>query len=208
MMDIVTNRVTKVAVTKMAVTKATMTKAAASILVKMCEQIGILRRLAIGSTFALSAMLLSGLAGCDYVAQKELKVGQSSKEDVIVMMGKPEMIWEEKDGSFKYEYPRGPVGTETFMVDISPDGKYLGMNNVLTEANFARIKAGMTRDDVRRLLGKPTETAKFPLKQEETWTWKFKGTPTPVRRFHVNMDFLGVIKTTDQSDDPMEGRAP
>ena len=171
------------------------------------QKLGFLRRLAMGFVFVMSAVLIGSLTGCDYVAQKELKVGQSSKEDVIVMMGKPEMIWEEKDGSFKYEYPRGPAGTETFMVDVSADGKYLGMNNILTEANFARIKPGMNRDDVRRMLGKPTETAKFPLKQEETWSWKFKGTPTPVRRFHVNMDFMGVVKSTDQSDDPMEGRA-
>ena len=174
----------------------------------MDKSMNLPRRLAIGLAFALSATLMGGLSGCDYVAQNELKAGQSTKEEVIVRMGKPEMIWEEKDGSFKYEYPRGPVGTETYMVDISQDGKYLGMNNILTEANFARIKPGMNRDDVRRMLGKPTETAKFPLKQEETWSWKFKGTPTPVRRFHVNMDFMGLVKSTDQSDDPMEGRAP
>ena len=166
------------------------------------------KRWIVQSAFTLSLAGMATLAGCDYVAQKELKVGQSSKEDVMTLMGKPEMIWEEKDGSLKYEYPRGPAGTETYMVDISTDGKYLGMNNILTEANFARIKAGMNRDEIRRIIGKPTETAKFPLKQEETWTWRFKGTPTPVRRFHVNMDFMGIVKSTDQSDDPMEGRAP
>ena len=166
------------------------------------------KRMVIQSALALSVAIMSVLAGCDYVAQKELKVGQSTKEDVMTLMGKPEMIWEEKDGSSNYEYPRGPAGTETYMVEISPDGKYLGMKNILTEANFARIKAGMNRDEIRRMLGKPTETVKYPLKQEETWTWKFKGTPTPVRRFHVNMDYMGIVKSTDQSDDPMEGRAP
>ena len=57
----------------------------------------------------------------------------------------PDMVWEEESGAKKLEYPRGPMGTQTYFVFIGPDGKYLGMERVLVEENFAKVKVGMTR---------------------------------------------------------------
>ncbi len=152
----------------------------------------------------LGVTLTIALVGCDHIAQQELQPGISTKEDVLTKMGKPEMIWEEKDGSAHYEFPRGPEGHVTYMVKISPEGKYLGMENVLTEANFAKVKPGMKRDELRRLLGRPTETGIFQLKKEEVWTYRYRGTHYPSRRFHVMMDLDGVVKNTEATDDPRE----
>lgn len=149
-------------------------------------------------------MSIGSLAGCDYIAQKELQPGISTKDDVLLKMGKPEMIWEEKDGSSKYEYPRGPEGHETYMVSLTPDGRYLGMENILVDATFAKVKTGMTRDELRKLLGRPTKTEIFKLKQEEVWTWRHKGIHYKSRRFHVMMDLQGIVKGTDATDDPSE----
>jgi hypothetical protein len=151
---------------------------------------------------ALLASLSLFLAGCDYVAQKELQVGASTKDDVLVKMGKPAMIWEEKDGSALYEYPRGPEGHQTYMVKITADGKYQGMDNILNESNFNKVVVGMTRDDVRRQLGRPTETTMVQLKKEEMWTWKYMRNNSESRRFHVSMDAEGKVLSTDYSDDP------
>ena len=107
-----------------------------------------------------------GLAACDFIAEKKLKVGESTVEDVRKFMGKPEMIWEEKDGSQTLEYVRSPEGHQTYMVAIGADGKYKGMKNILVNDEFQKIKPGMTRDDVRRVLGKPTEVVTFKLKNE------------------------------------------
>jgi hypothetical protein len=163
-----------------------------------------LRRLASVIAVALGLSSTAFLGGCDFIAQTELKPGISTKEEVLQRMGKPEMIWEEKDGSSKYEYPRGPEGHETYMVSIAPDGRYLGMENILVDSTFAKVKAGMTRDELRRLLGRPTETVIFKLKQEEVWTWRHKGVHYKSRRFHVMMDLNGVVKGTDATDDPRE----
>jgi outer membrane protein assembly factor BamE (lipoprotein component of BamABCDE complex) len=159
-------------------------------------------RFAVRASFVLG--LGFALVACDQVAKNELKVGQSSKEEVQILMGKPEMIWEEKDGSLVYEYPRGPEGRETYMVTVSADGKYQGMVNILTEATFAKIKPGMTRDQIRRILGKPTSTIKYELKQEESWTWRYAGVNPVGRRFHVNFDLDGIVKSTEASDDPKD----
>src|SRR5690349_23520934 len=82
--------------------------------------------------------LMSLLAACDWFAEKKLVAGQHTEADVRRIMGKPEMVWEEESGAKKLEYPRGPMGTQTYFVFIAPDGKYLGMERVLVEENFVK----------------------------------------------------------------------
>lgn len=151
----------------------------------------------------------ASLAGCDYVAQKELQPGVSTAEDVRRMMGKPEMIWEEEDGSQVLEYVRGPAGNETYMVGIDPQGRYLGMKNVLVQETFDRVRPGMSRDDVRRLLGKPGEIERYALKQEVVWSWRFTGPYNRPDMFNVHFDPEGRVRTTSVTaakDSPELGR--
>lgn len=131
-------------------------------------------------------LLASLLGGCDFIAKRELKPGQSSREEVVQYMGKPEMVWEDNDGSQQMEYVRGPMGDTTWMVDIGPDGKYRGMRNVLTEPFFAQVRVGMARDDVRRILGKPGQVQEFRLKNEVVWSWRYRGDGASARLFHVH----------------------
>ena len=72
-------------------------------------------------------------AVCDFIAQKDLTPGQSTEADVRRWMGQPEMIWEESDGSRTLEYPRGPMGKETYFVTIGADGRYRSIEQVLTK---------------------------------------------------------------------------
>lgn len=150
----------------------------------------------------LAATISLGLAGCDFAAQKQLKVGESTIEDVRKFMGKPEMIWEEKDGSQTHEYARSPEGHQTYMVSIGPDGKYRGMKNTLVAEEFQKVKAGQSRDDVRRLLGKPTDVATFKLKNEEVWSWRHLNKSQKSEMFNVHFDLEGKVKSTSTSMDP------
>jgi hypothetical protein len=147
-----------------------------------------------------AAVLL--LSGCDQVAKVELKPGVSSADDVKRYMGKPEMVWEEKDGTQFLEFPRAPEGHQTYVVEIGPDGKYKGMKNILTDESFAKIQAGQTQDDVRRTLGKPTEIVEFKLKNETVWSWKFSPGPGQSEIFNVHYSPDGKVKTTSKSVDP------
>lgn len=146
---------------------------------------GSLSRLAWG--WVLLIFLLP-LGACDFIAQKKLVAGESTEADVRRWMGQPELIWEDDDGSRVLEYPRGPMGLETFFVSIGPDGRYRSTEQVLTDANFERVKAGMTRDDVRQILGKPTETVRFALSKEEVWSWRHKAPDTRIMFFNVHFD--------------------
>jgi outer membrane protein assembly factor BamE (lipoprotein component of BamABCDE complex) len=150
----------------------------------------------------LAVSLTLGLAACDFIAEKKLKVGESTIEDVRKLMGKPEMIWEEKDGSQTHEYARSPEGHQTYMVMIGADGKYKGMKNILVNDEFQKVRPGMTRDDIRRLLGKPTEIVTFKLKSEEVWSWRHMNEQHKSEMFNVHFDLDGKAKTTSKSMDP------
>ena len=128
------------------------------------------------------------LGGCDYFAERNLVVGQHTEQDVRRIMGKPDMIWEEESGAKKLEYPRGPMGTQTYFVFIGPDGKYLGMERALVKENFAKVKVGMTMDDVRRILGKQTEVTPYALSREEVWSWRYEGDANVIMFFNVHFD--------------------
>ena len=165
---------------------------------------------------------LSALAGCDQqqseqAVQKLKEFFNAVKPDALLLkgltpgvtteaqirdqMGKPETERDFTDGSKRLEYPRGPQGLNTYMVDIGPDGTLQAITQVLTAANFAKIRPGMTEDEVRRLLGKPGEVAVYPLKPETVWSWKWlEGGVTPEAYFNVHFGPDGRVTTTSRSD--------
>ncbi len=137
---------------------------------------------------ALLPLGLVMLAGCDYFAEKKLVPGIHAEADVRNFMGKPELVSEEPDGSRRLEYPRSPMGAETYFVYIGPDGKYKAMEKAMNEANFAKVKSGMSRDDVRRILGKQTETTPLALKNEEVWSWRYEVDNSKLMFFNAHFD--------------------
>ncbi|MCO8626303.1 outer membrane protein assembly factor BamE domain-containing protein [Burkholderia multivorans] len=130
-----------------------------------------------------------------------LKVGDSTEADVRATMGKPDIERTFTDGSKRLEYPRGPMGNQTWFVDLDPNGRYTGATQVLTAENFAKVRPGMTEDEVRRLLGKPGEVAQYPLKPETVWSWRWleDGVNTDAF-FNVHFGPDGLVYTTSRSD--------
>src|ERR1035441_5353156 len=100
----------------------------------------------------LSSLLL---AACASYSGGGLKPGEARLEDVQALMGTPAMRWQDADGSVQLAYPRGPLGFDTFMVRLGPDGRLQSITNVLEQAGFARVRPGMTKDEVLRVLGPP-----------------------------------------------------
>jgi hypothetical protein len=130
----------------------------------------------------------------------KLAKGISSESDVRMVMGKPDTVWEEEDGSRVLEYPKGPEGARTWFFMIDKDGKMRDYRQVLTEENFARIKPGMSKDEVRRMLGKPRSVAQYKLKNEEAWDWRYLPAPgTGPRLFNVHFDMTSGKVTATSS---------
>lgn len=119
----------------------------------------------------------------------KLAKGISSESDVRMVMGQPDTVWEEEDGSRTLEYPKGPEGARTWVFMIDKTGKMQDYKQVLTEENFARIKPGMSKDEVRRMLGKPRTVVQFKRKNEEAWDWRYLPVPgNSPRLFNVHFD--------------------
>lgn len=177
--------------------------------------------------FAAALVGLMALAGCDEqqnerVVQtfreffnaikpdalllKGLTPGVTTEDQIRRQMGTPETERAFADGSKRLEYPRGPQGLNTYMVDIDRDGKLVAVTQVLSAASFAKIHPGMTEDEVRRLLGKPGQVAAYPLKPETVWSWKWhEGGVAGDAFFNVHFDADKRVYTTSRSD-VMRGR--
>ncbi|MQQ99958.1 outer membrane protein assembly factor BamE domain-containing protein [Glaciimonas soli] len=156
--------------------------------------------------FLIAACDQNGNLMRDYGLEK-LSKGVSTEADVLQTMGQPDTVWEEDDGERTLEYPKGPMGTTTWFVFIGADGKFRDYKQVLTEANFANIKVGMTQDRVRKILGKQRTVVQFKRKNEEVWDWRYISADTSQRFFNVHFDITsGLVTGTSSSDAFVGGR--
>jgi outer membrane protein assembly factor BamE (lipoprotein component of BamABCDE complex) len=150
-------------------------------------------------TAAATTLSAAVLPACDGLNLQELKPGISTAAEVRARMGLPAAEYTNADGSITYEYNRQPNGTNCYMITIGSDQIMQRIEQVLTEANFARVQPGMSRKDIRRLLGTAGMVTPYPANHEEVWDWRVAGTiPTEEAHFHVHFDTNSglVTKTT------------
>lgn len=142
---------------------------------------------------------LAFLAACTSMHVNSLKPGLDTAADVQRLVGEPAMRWQDSDGSVQLSYPGGSAGsTDSYMVRIGADGKVQSVENVLDSTHFAQIQAGMSKEQVLRILGPSiaSETIYFERRNELAWTWYFRDYDD-VARFNVLFDATkGTVRTT------------
>jgi hypothetical protein len=144
-----------------------------------------------------------GLPGCDYVAMKELKPGTSTGYEVREKLGTPTFEWRNADGSLTWEFARTPMGKENYMAEIGPDNVLRELRQVITEENFGRVRNGLTRDEIRHLLGKPASIMPLPLKRQEAWEWRYANPFNADMRFNIYFDQAsGKVVGTERIEQP------
>jgi hypothetical protein len=105
-------------------------------------------------------------------------------------MGQPAMTWKNADGSQQLAFATGPGGTQTFMVfRRHPTASSTRIVGVLNEGFFGLIQAGMTQDQVLRLLG-PSSVPSMPYRRTDTltWSWLYCQSQNVQQYFDVNFD--------------------
>ena len=160
-----------------------------------------LHRVFLAIALAGSAMLLSACAAYN---GRDLLAGISGLPEVLASMGEPAMRWNEADGRVQLAYPRGPAGTQTFMVFIGADGRLQRIEGVLDAEHFARIRPGLDQAAVLRLLGPPPPqlTAYFERRDELVWEWRFCDAWSQLALFDVLFDASsGIVRSTYQRPD-------
>jgi hypothetical protein len=126
--------------------------------------------------------------------------------EVTTRVGTPGTVWKNADGSETWEYPLGPSGVQTFMIDIAPDQTVRQVRQVLSEPYLSKVRAGMSRVEVQKLLGKPKEVWYFPSLDEEVWIWRYQD----VRYMFFDVYFdrtQGTVKTALRLDELFGGQS-
>ena len=92
--------------------------------------------------------------------------------------------------------------TQALQAVDRPDQVLREVRQVLTDENFARVREGMSRDQVRRLLGQPAHELFFALKQETVWDWKTIAVANTPAYFNVHFGADGrVVRTSSNFAD-------
>jgi outer membrane protein assembly factor BamE (lipoprotein component of BamABCDE complex) len=158
-----------------------------------------LKKLLAGVLSGLVAALRPALDGLNL---PKLKPGQTSASQVRRIMGPPTMEWSDDDGTQTWEYARTPNGIVNYMIVFDADQLLTAVRQVLTDENFARVRAGMSCDEVRRLLGQPAHELFFSRKKEAVWDWKIIGVANTPAWFNVHFGDDGrVLRTSTNSVD-------
>lgn len=122
------------------------------------------------------------LLGCDFIGDtmfkewrfQRLKAGTALESQVVDIMGSPDHVWQNTDGSRTLAYPLGPQGIHTWMVTVNQSGTVTQIDQVLTDAEFAKITPGMDKEAVLRLIGRPRRIEQFSMSKEVVWDWKYR----------------------------------
>lgn len=145
---------------------------------------------------ALATLLL---AGCSLTG--DLRPGQSTRAEVMARMGRPALTLEQPDGVRQLYFTYWPWGTETYAATIGPDGTLRALDQRLTYRNIHAVRAGMTRDEVRRLLGPPYEVSRLPRQQREVWEYPWRHAVRERRVLFVQFSDDGVVREAIEMHD-------
>ena len=151
-------------------------------------------------TTASAAVASVLLPACDAVNLNEIWPGITTAAEVKARMGEPGFIHHDNDGTAIWEYSRQPQGVQCYMIAFDGKDVVTRMDQVLNDANYARITDGLSKDDVRRILGAPATKVVFNNLREEIWEWRIEGVPsTEETYFAVHFDTgHGAVKKTSR----------
>lgn len=116
-------------------------------------------------------------------------------------MGAPTGEYARPEGGSRLEFARGPYGKDTFMLDFDAAGKLLQSDQVLDDAHFDAVRAGMTKQQVLYAIGRPAEIWGVRYHDQTVWSYRYF-TPS-CRLFHVGITPAGVVEDTSYGPDPL-----
>lgn len=138
------------------------------------------------------ALLVSLLLLASACATRELRPGMSEAE-ARQAMGAPAMELRDADGTRHLAYPSGPYGLQTYMARIAPDGRLIGVEQVLDDGRFDAIRPGMTSDELLRHIGPPGQRVRFDNLRQTAWDYRFRDTWGYVAILSVMIDDSGRV---------------
>ena len=118
----------------------------------------------------LSVALL--VAACAGYGPGNLAPGQT-EADVRARMGEPTDRTTLPNGGSRLEFARGPMGAHTYLIALDSAGRVQSVNQLLSEANFAAVRRGESKAEVRDRLGRPAEQRTGWRGVGEVWSYRY-----------------------------------
>jgi hypothetical protein len=147
----------------------------------------------------LDIAILAGVAflsGCASFDGRGLQPGVASEADVRQVMGAPAAVWPEADGGSLLSYPRGPMGLQTYMVRVNANGRLAAIEQALDMTHFNRVRRGMSKENVSRLIGPPGFVKTFQTPNLIFWEYRYRDVWEYVSIFSVIFGADGTVDST------------
>ncbi|HYN62068.1 MAG TPA: hypothetical protein VET87_21410 [Rubrivivax sp.] len=113
------------------------------------------------------------LAACASPGPGDLKPGSTAGE-ISAQMGSPRATHALPNGGKRLEF--AGRGARTYMLDVDAAGRLVSATQVLNEASFRNIVAGMTREQVLMTLGQPNQVGPGGRMGGQIWSYNFQNT--------------------------------
>ena len=133
------------------------------------------------------------LSACAAYNGYTLRPGSSNESEVRGVMGSPALEFTEADGTRQLVYPRGPLGTQTFMASLGKDGVLREVTPVLKDGTFNRIRPGLTQQEILEMIGPPGETMHFSRSDTTAWDYRYVDAWGYIAIFSVTFDNRGTV---------------
>lgn len=145
------------------------------------------------------AVVCAGIAGCASYGPGPLQAGDTEAA-VVARMGVPtERV--KRDGGERLVYARGPMGRETWMVDVGAEGRVTRIYQALVPQRMAEVAPGMSEAALLDWLGPPAERRRLGLEGRRLWAWRY---PTnECFWFQVTLTAAGNVMDAGYGIDPM-----
>jgi hypothetical protein len=146
-----------------------------------------------------SVMAALLMAGCATLGSTPPQPGEDGAA-ALARLPAPTGEFANADGSRRIEFARGPFGRQTHMLDVDADGRVVRWEQVLTEAHFATIQPGISSDELRRKIGRPSWVWGVRYRDQTVWSYRFEN--IFCQAFHVGISPAGVVEDTSFGPDP------
>ena len=123
-----------------------------------------------------------------------------SREQVVARLGNPDPPASFPAEANRLDFPRGPMGKETFFVYFDDQSRAVRYVQSLTEDRFSQILPGMSRDEVVRLIGISRST--FGLARERGFVWNYRYLSPFCQWFQIEFTKEGTVRSTGYGKPP------
>ncbi len=149
----------------------------------------------------LITTLLFALAACGNMAGY-VKPGDAESA-VLSSSGRPTASYPLPDGGKRLQYSGQPWNQSVWNIDVSPQGRVIRVEQMMSDAAFAHIRSGAdTRADVQREFGPPAYVYAFPMKDETAFMYRYFDSAGWYAAMFVYFDPTDTVKRTETGMDP------